>query len=84
MGLVMLGAFMLFGVGDLFTTNQFIVQSQEVYMPAYDVMSWVRQNDLSEYYVRHNPTNAWQDAVMSNNLRYLNTWYSYCGYPTPG
>jgi len=76
-GLVMLGAFMLFGVSDLFSTNQFAVHSQEIYAPAYHVMSWVKQNDLSDYYIRHNPTNAWQDAVISNNLRYLNTWYSY-------
>lgn len=76
-GLVMLGAFMVFGVGDVFTTNQFAVHSQEIYSPAYNVMSWVRQNDLSDYYIRHNPTNAWQDAVLSNNLRYLNSWYSF-------
>ena len=76
-GLVMLAAFMLFGVGDLFTTNRLAVQSQDIYPQAYHVMSWVRQNDLSDYYVRHNPTNAWQDAFLSNNLRYLDAWYHF-------
>ena len=76
-GLVILGAFMIFGVGDLFITNQFAMQSQEIYTPAYEVMGWVRQNDLSEYYVRHNPTNAWHDAVISNNLRFLDSWYHF-------
>jgi hypothetical protein len=76
-GLVMLGAFMLFGVGDLFTTNQSAVRTQEIYPQAYHVMNWVRQNDLSDYYIRHNPTNAWQDAVLSNNLRYLDAWYHF-------
>ncbi len=76
-GLVLLGAFMLFGVGDLFTTNQSAVHSQEIYPQAYHVTSWVRQNDLGDYYTRHNPTNAWQDAVLSNDLRFLDAWYHF-------
>ena len=75
--LVLLGAFMLFGVGDLLTTNQFAIRSQETYSQAYHVMNWVRQNDLGDYYVRHNPTNAWQEAVISNNLHYLDAWYHF-------
>jgi hypothetical protein len=76
-GLLILGAFMIFGVVDLYNTNQFAVHSQEMYKPGYDVMVWVRENDLGEYYVRNNPNNAWQDAVLSNNLRYLDSWYHF-------
>jgi len=75
--LVLLSAFMLFGVGDLFATNQFAIHSQDTYSQAYHVMNWVRQNDLGDYYVRHNPTNAWQEAVISNNLHYLDAWYHF-------
>jgi hypothetical protein len=76
-GMVVLGAFLLYGVGDLFKTNRVMVQSQAIYQPAYDVMNWVRQNDLGDYYVRHDATNAWYDATIANNLRYIDVWYHF-------
>ena len=47
------------------------------YTPAYRVMRWVRANDLGDYYIRHNPNNAWHHATISNNLRYLDVWYHF-------
>ncbi|HEX9090449.1 MAG TPA: glycosyltransferase family 39 protein, partial [Anaerolineales bacterium] len=76
-GLVIIGLFMAYGVGDLYLTHRPIVQSREIYQPAYEVMSWIRQNDLGDFYVRHNATNAWQEATISNDLRYLEVWYHF-------
>jgi len=76
-GLVIIGLFMAYGVGDLYITHRPIVHSREIYQPAYDVMGWIRQNDPGDFYVRHNATNAWQDATISNNLRYLEVWYHF-------
>jgi len=76
-GMVMIGAFMVYGVGDLFITHKPVIHSREKYTPAYEVMSWVRQNDIGDFYVRHNASNGWQDATLSNNLRYLDVWYHF-------
>jgi hypothetical protein len=76
-GMVVLGAFLLYGIVDLFKTNRVMVQSQAIYQPAYDVMNWVRQNDLGDYYVRHDATNAWYDATIANNLRNIDVWYHF-------
>jgi len=76
-GLGLLALFMLLGVLDVFNTNQQFLSTNDVYTPAYRVMRWVRENDLGDYYVRHNPNNAWQDATISNNLRFLDAWYHF-------
>ena len=76
-GLGMLGLFMLFGLLDVFNTNQPILHTQAKYQPAYQVLRWVRQNDSSDYYVRHTPTNAWQEATIANHLRFIDIWYHF-------
>ena len=76
-GLGFLALFMSLGVWDVFSTNQQYLRTSDSYRPAYRVMRWVRENDLGDYYVRHNPNNAWQDATISNNLRYLDAWYHF-------
>jgi hypothetical protein len=76
-GLGLLALFMLLGVLDVFNTNQQHLRTFDTYTPAYRVNRWVRNNDLGDYYVRHNPNNAWQDATISNNLRYLDAWYHF-------
>lgn len=76
-GMALLGVFMLVGVADEFNTNQQYVRTTQIYQPAYTVMSWIRARDPADFYVRHNPNNAWQDATISANLRYLDTWYHF-------
>jgi hypothetical protein len=81
-GLGLLVLFMALGVLDIFSTNQQYLRTYASYLPGYRVMRWVRQNDLGDYYVRHNPNNAWQDATISNNLRYLDVWYHFADVRT--
>lgn len=76
-GMTIMAAFMSAGVIDLFNTHSPVVHSQPIYTPAYEVMGWVRQNDSGDYYVHHYANNAWQDATISNNLRYLDVWYHF-------
>ncbi len=76
-GLGILGAFMLFGLLDVFNTNQSILRTQEIYQPAYQVQGWVARYDSSDYYIRHLPINTWHEATISHRLRYLDAWYNF-------
>lgn len=76
-GLGILGTFMLFGLLDVFNTNQSILHTQEIYQPANTVQRWVAQYAESETYTRHYPTNAWYEATITNRLRYLDVWYHF-------
>ena len=76
-GLVLLGVFMSAGLLDVFNTNQIILRTQPVYQPAFNVLRWVRQNDLTDSYVRHTPTNAWHAAMIANRLRFIEVWYHF-------
>jgi hypothetical protein len=40
-------------------------------------MNWVRQNDPGDYYVRHTPTNAWHEATIATDLRFIEVWYHF-------
>jgi hypothetical protein len=81
-GLLLLSAFMLLGVSDVFATNQKIIFTHDFYQPAYVVAGWLRQRidagaAQSGYYVRHNPNNAWTDAYISSGLRFIENWYHF-------
>jgi hypothetical protein len=76
-GLGILGAFMLFGLLDVFNTNQSILRTQEIYQPAYEVQGWVARYDTSDYFIRHLPINAWHEATIRHRLRYLDAWYHF-------
>ena len=76
-GLGLMGLLMLLGVWEVFDTNQQYLRTVPVYQPALRVMRWVRNNDLGDYYTRHNPNNTWHQATISNNLRYLSVWYHF-------
>lgn len=77
LGLVLVIAWMLAGVLDLYNTNHQYVQTQAVDPVAYQVMGWLRKFDLSDYYVRHNPNNGWHDAILSVGLRFMDAWYPF-------
>jgi hypothetical protein len=77
LGLVVLGGVMLMGVIDLYRTHRAYVQTQPALQAPYTVMRWLRQHDLSDFYVRLNPNNAWQDAVVSAGLRFIEPWYHF-------
>jgi hypothetical protein len=81
-GLGILGTFMLFGLLDVFNTNQSILHTQEIYQPANTVQRWVAQYAESETYTRHYPTNAWYEATITNRLRYLDVWYHFADIRT--
>ena len=65
------------GVLDVYRTNRPYVHSQETFAPAYEVMRWLRQSDLSEFYMRLNPNNVFQEAVISSGLRFIDAWYHF-------
>ncbi len=77
LGLAALGILMLSGVADVYFTHSPYVQTQEANQAPYVVMRWLRQYDLTDYYVRLNPNNLWQDAVVSAGLRFLEPWYHF-------
>ena len=76
-GLLVLGLFMAAGVLDVYRTNRVYIRSQAVFAPAYDAMRWLRQYDLSDYTVRLEPNNVFQDAVISSGLRFIEVWYHF-------
>lgn len=76
-GQIILAILLLLGVGDVFTTNQPITRTKPIHQPALDVMARLRQLDPGDYYVRHNPSNAWHEAVIANRLSFLDAWYHF-------
>ncbi len=40
-------------------------------------MRWLRQHDLSDNYMRLNPNNVSQEAVISSGLRFIEAWYHF-------
>lgn len=76
-GLSLLGVFMLIGLVDVFRTNRPYLHTVQIEQAAYQVMGWLRRNDLTDYYVRHNPNNGWHDAVIASGLRFTDVWYHF-------
>lgn len=76
-GLLVLGLFMAAGVLDVYRTNRQYIRSQAVFTPAYEAMRWLRQHDLSDNYMRMNPNNVFQEAVISSGLRFIEVWYHF-------
>jgi hypothetical protein len=58
---------------DVFSTNQQYIRTVMLHA-SLPVMRWVRET-TGDYYALYNPNNGWQDATISNNLRYLDVWY---------
>ncbi len=76
-GSFLLGIFMLAGISDVYTVNRQHLITRTRGEPVYAAMSRLRQSDPSDFYVRFNPNNAGTDAVISNQLRFLDTWYHF-------
>jgi hypothetical protein len=76
-GLFLLGIFMLAAVADVYITNRKYLDTTRRNEPAYAALSWLRQYDPSDYYVRFNPVNASPDPVIFNRLRFLDAWYHF-------
>ena len=72
---VLLIAFAVWSVGDVFGTNRVHVRSREYYDPPYEVMGWLRQHDDSTFYV--GSSLGWHGAIISNGMRYLDAWYGF-------
>lgn len=77
LGIGMVSVWMVMGVSDLSRTNQRITGLQQVNQTGYEAMRWLRQYDLSTYYVRFNPNNSMHDAVLSSNLYFMDAWYHF-------
>ncbi|MCI0520121.1 MAG: glycosyltransferase family 39 protein [Chloroflexi bacterium] len=77
LALVGLAFFSLASVYDLYQTNRQHLKTQQVNPTIYTVLRWLRQYDLSEYYVRFNPNNTAQEAMIAANLRFIQTWYHF-------
>jgi len=76
-GQIGVAGFLAFTVFDVFTTNSPILQTQPRHEPAYAVTRWLRDDDPGDFLVLHDPHNAWQDALISNGLTFLNVWYHF-------
>ncbi|MBN1537999.1 MAG: glycosyltransferase family 39 protein [Anaerolineales bacterium] len=76
-GMGLLVVFMAAGIWDVFKTNGQYIKTNEDYETAYEIMHWVRENDKSEYYFRHYPSNAWLLPVLYSKLRYIDAWYPF-------
>ena len=76
-GLVAVASFMLYGVIDLYSTHRPFMQTTPVYRPAYAAVNWLRQHDLSAYYVRPQANNSWYEPVISAGMRYIDMWYPH-------
>lgn len=74
-GLILIGAGMLYSVADLYTAHRSYIQPAPASRGAFSAAAWLRQYDLSEYYVRLNPNNLGHDAVAAAGLRFLDVWY---------
>ncbi len=77
LGLVLLGGIMLVSAGDLYQTHRKYIETQPFDQAVYTAARWLRQHDLSDYYVRFNPTNSAHEAVISADLRFINAWYHF-------
>ncbi len=67
----------LVSVGDVYQTNRKYVGTQAVDPAIYRATRWLRQHDLSDYYIRVNPNNSSHDAVMAAGLRFIELWYPF-------
>ena len=75
LGLLLIVGFMLWSVGDVFTTNKLHARTRDPFPPSSDIMTWLRGYDNSVYYVG-NPV-GWHGAILSNGLRYIDAWYHF-------
>ena len=76
-GLLVLGLIVTVGVLDVYRTNRPYIRSQATFPPAYEVTRWLQQYDLSNFYMRMNPNNVYQEAVISSGLRFIEAWYHF-------
>lgn len=72
---VVLAAFMIWSVWDVYSTNKQQVHTRDPYPISYEIMDWLSHHDSSPYYVAN--FNGWHGAVVSNGLRYIDAWYHF-------
>ena len=72
-GVLVLTAFIIGSVADVYSTNRTHLRSWKVYAPSYEVMGWLQKYDDSIFYV--GSSNGWHGAIVSNGMRYLDAWY---------
>lgn len=69
----------IMGIGllDLYVTHRPIVNLDRKRDGVYQAAAWLRNQDHGVYYVRHNPNNYGHEALIANNLRFIEPWYHF-------
>jgi hypothetical protein len=76
-GTIALALSLLVTAANVFDANQPILQTRTADRGPYAAMGWLRQTDPSVYHIRINPSNTYHDAVVSNNLFFIDAWYHF-------
>jgi len=74
--LALIGA-MALSTADLFFTHRPIIKAKPRNEEPYLAARWLRANDPGVYFVRHNPNNEAHDALISNQIRFMDAWYHF-------
>lgn len=70
-------AMMSLAVWDVFMTNRSHIVTIEEEADAEQMAEWLRNYDLTNFYLRRDPTNEWYLPFISKRLRLLNIWYPF-------
>ena len=76
-GMAALSLSLLITAVDVYRANQPFLQTRETSQEVDHAMTWLRQADSSVYHVRFNPENTQHEAVVSNNLFFMDAWYYF-------
>jgi len=77
-GLILaLVAIMFTAVWDVFTTHRNYIVTLEEDDSAYQVAEWLRNYDLSNFYMRRDPNNQWYIPFITNRLKFIDMWYPF-------
>ncbi len=73
LGAIVLVAFLVWSVADVYSTNRVHARTWKAYTPQYELMGWLREYDNSVFYF--GTSHGWHGATFSNGIRYLDAWY---------
>ncbi|MCL5961458.1 MAG: hypothetical protein M1358_19470 [Chloroflexi bacterium] len=74
-GPVVLCAFMVWSVADIYTHNRQVIGTHERYEISHDLVGWLAQHDNSLYYV--GTPNNWHGPFFQNEVRNIDSWYGF-------
>lgn len=76
-GMAALLVSLLVTAADVYRSNKAILTTEKNDRKVDATMGWLRQADTTVYHVRYNPDNTQHEAVISNNLFFIDAWYHF-------